>query len=113
MKWPWVSRAALDFAEHEMERLHEQIALLNQSRDDMVDRLMAMKKEGFNPPAVMAPPEEVTPLPQEIIIAIANRSAPNSPEWRQLTRQARMMVEAEIPTADIEAGILRGEEVGF
>jgi len=79
--------------------------------DMLVDRMIAMKREGFMEPP--APPEPTQELPGLVQRALADRMEPGTTDYARSLEIAQRMLDEGIPSEDVASQILEGEEVEF
>lgn len=123
-RWPWVSRALYDAVVAENVRLaaeHTQChdwnrELVRERTQDkaaersLVERVLQMRREGFQPPAEPVPDSPPAPvLPVEVEDAIAE-VAVNEPMARQLRATALRLLRQEDGEAAKVATIIRAGE---
>lgn len=84
MKWPIVSRARLDLLLHNAEQMHQQAKTwqamyeAEHARNErLVEKLIAMKKEGFATAAERTPVEQPKASPVDAVIAERAGGDPN------------------------------------
>jgi hypothetical protein len=79
----------------------------------LVDKLAALKHEGYGPPVTLPTPEPepVEPLPAAVRKAINDRASKGSVAWRHLERQAREKIGLGVDVSEVAALILNGEPV--
>jgi hypothetical protein len=79
----------------------------------LVDKLAALKKEGYGPPVTLPipEPEPVEALPAVVRRAINERASKGSVAWRHLERQAREKIGLGVDVAAVAELILNGEPV--
>ena len=101
---------------HADEARAEAIRVLTESAsryEALVDKLAALKHEGYGPPVTLPipEPEPVEPLPAAVRKAINDRASKGSVAWRHLERQAREKIGLGVDGSTVALEILNGEPV--
>lgn len=117
MKWPWVSRSRLIALEVKLESSEGHVSTLltmladNQKRlDELTERSLQMRRDGFNmPPPMPDPPTPEPEMPVEVMDAIEERAHPRSPLYSELVSWAARQLRQ---TDDDAAGVAEAIRVG-
>jgi len=116
-RWPWVSRELYDLVAGVANRLVQErndalaaAKVAERRYTELVERVLQMRREGFQPPAESAPAEVTPALPQKVVDAIAQVAASAAME-RQLRLTAERLLRQEDGNEDkVAALILHGED---
>lgn len=97
---------------HHVTVLEEQVAYLRAEMDKATERLMDLRREGFDPPSPL-PPEIQKPeedLPPEVRMAIEMVAEPGDPLWMQEVANARRALELNVRAEEVAERIRRGAD---
>lgn len=94
-----------------VKMLREQLAFERERNAALLDRIFAMKRDGFTATMQYEAPPQTEPIPPAILVAIARRSDPGTPERREMERRAGDYLRAGLEPDQIAAAVLDGEPV--